>query len=285
MRRNFALSIFPTPKSTSQAPNIFQKTHQLLYRELSLLAASLLTEFRIIFSFNLTELYGLNFESQHHIAFHYRFFLLSVLQLVHTMSELVQRTTSSLSSWPVQKTGIRVFYLDYKLSGQKKLVFWPICLCYSRDIRGLSSSTELLLELKQLSNASVTPLKLKIHTRWHVFKLVSSHLEQRSLIFAFSFKNNAVPTIANGEARCAQSRAGICLRRAAETAIASGSCWEGRTEFWPSPSAQAPRENSPPTALWCSQLPQCAPTYMGFRSLGSKVQLRDTNNYKQPLST
>lgn len=178
------------------------------------------------------------------------------------MSELVQRTTSSLSSWSVQKTGIRLFYLDHKLSGQKGLVFLPMCLCYGRDIQGLSSSTELLLELKQLSKASVMPLKLKIYTRWHVSKLVSSHLEQHSLISAFSFKKSAVPRITNGEALCAlpwatQPRDGIHLKSAAETAIASVSHWEGLTQVWPpSPSAQAPRQNSLPTALWCSQLPE-----------------------------
>lgn len=159
------------------------------------------------------------------------------------MSELVQRTTSSLSSWSVQKMGTRIFYLDYKLSGQKGLGFLPMCLCYGRGVQGLSSSTELILELKQLSNASVTPLKLKIYTHWHVFKLVSSHLEQHSLISAFSFKESTVPRITNGETLCAQPwatqpRGGIHLESAAETALASVSHWEGLTSFSFRPGSQ-----------------------------------------------
>lgn len=140
-------------------------------------------------------------------------------------------------------------------------VFLPMCLCYSRDVQGLSSSTQLLLELKQLSNTSVMPLKLKIHTCWHVFKLVSFHLEQHSLISAFSFEKSAVPRITNGEALCAQPwaaepRDGIHSKSPAVTAIASVSHWEGLREVWPPSPAQAPRQNSLPTALWCSQLPE-----------------------------
>lgn len=90
------------------------------------------------------------------------------------------------------------------------------------------------------------PLKLKIYTCWHVFKLVSSHLELHSLISAFSFKRSAVRGTTNGKALCAQPwatqpRDGIHLKSAAETAIAAVSHWQGLTEVWP-PSAQAHRQ-------------------------------------------
>lgn len=97
------------------------------------------------------------------------------------------------------------------------------------------------------------PLKLKIYTCWHVFKLVSSHLELHSLISAFSFKKSAVRGTTNGKALCAQPwatqpRDGIHVRSAAETAIAAVSHWQGLTQVWP-PSAQTPRQNSLPLLL------------------------------------
>lgn len=57
-----------------------------------------------------------------------------------------------------------MFHLYYKLSSQKGHVFLTMRLCNCRDAQGLPGFTELHLELKQLSNASVMPLKLKIYT-------------------------------------------------------------------------------------------------------------------------